>query len=291
MQTAIEKVENLLETLPYIREFREKIIVIKYGGAAMIQPELKSSFARDIVLLRYVGAYPVVVHGGGPEINNILKALDIKSEFIQGHRVTDAPTMEAVEMVLSGKLNKQITSLISSHGGSSVGISGRDGNLATAEIHKAEVEDKEGNLQLMDLGLVGRITEVRPELVKSLISQGFIPVISPVAENKSGHALNINADTMAGALASALKAEKLILLTDTEGVIIDGKLRDSLTEHEVKHMIQSGKISGGMIPKSNCCLDALRGGTKKAHIIDGRKPHSILLELFTDQGIGTMITL
>ncbi len=289
MQNAISQVKSILEALPYIREFSEKIIVIKYGGAAMVKEELKESFARDIVLLKYVGIKPVIVHGGGPEINQFLKNLNLPSKFIQGHRVTDKATMEVVEMVLSGKVNKEIVSLISSKGGKSVGISGKDGRTGIAEIHKLEITNEKGEKEFADLGLVGEIKKVDSSLLQSLLSHDFIPVISPVAESEDGETLNINADTMAGAIAGALNAEKLILLTDTEGVLLDGKLANSLTKTEVFENISSGKISGGMIPKVNCCITAIELGVKNAHIIDGRLEHSILLELFTNTGIGTMI--
>ena len=290
MQTEISKVKNILEALPYIREFSEKIIVIKYGGAAMVKEELKESFARDIVLLKYVGIKPVIVHGGGPEINSILKALNLSTKFIKGHRVTDEPTMEVVEMVLSGKVNKQIVSHIQSKGGKSIGISGRDGKTATAKIQKMGIINEEGSLELVDLGLVGEITKVDTNLLKTLIDSDFIPVISPVAEDENGQTLNINADTMAGAIAGALKAEKLILLTDTEGIVIDEKLCNSINEEEINEYIRLEKISGGMIPKVQCCLNALEEGVHRTHIIDGRLEHSILLEIFTTTGIGSMIT-
>ena len=291
MQNAISQVKSILEALPYIREFSEKIIVIKYGGAAMVKEELKESFARDIVLLKYVGIKPIIVHGGGPEINQILAKLDIPSRFIKGHRVTDKPTMEVVEMVLSGKVNKEIVSLISSKGGKAVGISGKDGHMGIASAKQMEIMNERGETELADLGLVGEIETVETSLILSLLSGDFIPVISPVAESKNGETLNINADTMAGAIAGALGAEKLILLTDTEGVILDGKLATSLSDKDVNTYINNGKISGGMIPKVECCTTALQQGVKKAHIIDGRLEHSILLELFTNTGIGTMITI
>jgi len=291
MQNAISQVKSILEALPYIREFSHKIIVIKYGGAAMVKDELKESFATDIVLLKYVGIQPVIVHGGGPEINHFLKALQLSSQFVQGHRITDKATMEVVEMVLSGKVNKEIVSLIASKGGKAVGISGKDGRTGIAEVHKLEITNEKGVQEMVDLGLVGEIKTVDPSLIQSLLSNDFIPVISPVAESQSGETLNINADTMAGAIAGAIGAEKLILLTDTEGVLIDGTLANSLNKSQVSQHISSGKISGGMIPKVNCCTRALELGVKNAHIIDGRLEHSILLELFTNTGIGTMIGL
>ncbi len=291
MEQAILKVTSILEALPYIREFYNKTIVIKYGGAAMAKADLKDSFAVDVVMLKYVGMHPVIVHGGGPEINQMLKNLNLSSEFKRGHRVTDAPTMEVVEMILSGKVNKQIVSLIQSKGGKAIGISGRDGNTTKAEITKIEVEDERGNIILEDLGLVGKITQVDTTLIQSLCADGFIPVISPVAEDLTGQPLNINADTMAGAIASALKATKLILLTDTQGVLIDGELVPQMRETSIQENIKNGKISGGMIPKVQCCLDALKLGVQKAHIIDGRVQHSLLLELFTKEGIGTLIEI
>ncbi len=289
MEERISRINHLLESLPYIKTFANKTIVIKYGGAAMTKPELKESFAKDVVLLKYIGMNPVIVHGGGPEINQILDILKLPIQFVKGHRVTDEKTMEVVEMVLSGKLNKQITSLINSKGGVAVGISGRDGNFALGEIQKIEVKDENGNIELFDVGLVGKIISVKTEFLNSLISSGIIPVISPVAEDKNGLALNINADTMAGEIASNLKAEKLILLTDTEGVLIQKKLANKLSEKEILSYIDKGEISGGMIPKVECCLAAIRSGVNKTHIIDGRVEHSLLLELFTDEGLGTLI--
>lgn len=289
MEENISKIKNILEALPYITEFANKIIVVKYGGAAMVKDDLKESFARDIVLLKYLGIHPIIVHGGGPEINQILDILKLPVKFIRGNRVTDKQTMEVVEMVLSGKLNKQIVSLINSKGGNSVGISGRDGKLALAEIQKIETTDESGKTELVDVGFVGKITKVNKTFLESLLSANIIPVISPVAEDNTGQALNINADTMAGAIAGTLSAEKLILLTDTPGILIKGNLADSLSELQVNEYIASGDISGGMIPKVECCLDAIQNGVKKTHIIDGRVPHSLLIELFTTTGIGTLI--
>ncbi|HMV41914.1 MAG TPA: acetylglutamate kinase [Leptospiraceae bacterium] len=290
MEESISKIKNILEALPYITEFSNKVIVIKYGGAAMVKEDLKESFARDIVLLKYLGIHPIIVHGGGPEINQILDVLKLPVKFVRGHRVTDEKTMEVVEMVLSGKLNKQIVSLINSKSGQAIGLSGRDGKLALAEIQKIEVLTGEGKTELVDVGFVGRITKINKQLIQSLLDAKTIPVISPVAEDLNGQALNINADTMAGAIAGALNAEKLILLTDTPGILIKGKLAEFLNEAEVRELIQSGEISGGMIPKVECCLDAIQNGVKKTHIIDGRIQHSILMELFTESGIGTLIS-
>lgn len=289
MEENISKIKNILEALPYITEFANKTLVIKYGGAAMIKEDLKESFARDIVLLKYLGIHPIIVHGGGPEINQILDILKLPVKFIRGHRVTDEKTMEVVEMVLSGKLNKQIVSLINSKGGNAVGISGRDGKLAIGEIQKIETKDESGKIELVDVGFVGKITKINKSFLQSLLDANIIPVISPVAEDINGQALNINADTMAGAIAGAMGAEKLILLTDTQGIHISGQLATSLNEIQVQEYIQSGDISGGMIPKVECCLDAIQNGVKKTHIIDGRIPHSLLIELFTTTGIGTLI--
>lgn len=279
-----EKVTYILEALPYITKFYGKTIVIKYGGAAMIKEELKASFAEDIVLLKYLGINPVVVHGGGPEINQLLAKMQIQSQFIRGQRVTDAATMEVVEMVLTGKVNKQIVNYLQEKGGKAVGISGKDGWFATAEkLHM--VIDGES----VDMGLVGEIQSIDTTLLKTLKENGFIPVISPIAVSKDGSTLNINADTMAGAIAGALGAEKLILLTDTEGILIDGKVVTGLHDVEVKDYIREGKITGGMIPKVECCLDAIAKGVKRSHIIDGRVPHSVLIEIFTHTGVGSMI--
>lgn len=253
----------------------------------MAKADLKESFAKDIVLLKYVGIHPVIVHGGGPEINRLLDALQIPTEFVHGHRVTDAETMDVVEMVLTGKVNKQIVSMINAEGGNAVGLSGKDGNLAEASKTKIEIEG--ASPQLVDVGLVGKIDKIDPTVVLSLQEKGFIPVISPVAESIKGESLNINADTFAGELAGALKAEKLILLTDTSGILIDGKLVTGLNRALVKDYIRKGEITGGMIPKVECCLTAIDQGVRRTHIIDGRVPHSILIEIFTDQGIGSLI--
>lgn len=289
MEENISKIKNILEALPYIIGFANKTLVIKYGGAAMVKDELKESFAKDIVLLKYIGMHPIIVHGGGPDINQILDILKLPVQFVRGHRVTDDKTMEVVEMVLSGKLNKQIVSLINSKAGNAVGISGRDGKLAIGEIQKIEVRDESGKIELVDVGYVGKITKINTTFLQSLLDADIIPVISPVAEDEQGHALNINADTMAGAIASAINAEKLILLTDTKGIVIKDQLVDSINESQAKNFIYSGDISGGMIPKVECCLSAIANGVKKAHIIDGRVPHSLLIELLTTSGIGTLI--
>ncbi len=289
MEKLLERVNHILEALPYITQYSGKTVVIKYGGAAMAKADLKESFAKDIVLLKYVGIHPVIVHGGGPEINRLLDNLKIPTQFIHGHRVTDTQTMEIVEMVLTGKVNKQIVSLINSQGGKAVGISGKDGNLAKATKAPVEIELEGKEKQLFDVGLVGKIESINPEILHNLQKEGFIPVISPVAENSEGESLNINADTFAGEIAGALKAEKLILLTDTQGILINQQLVTGLNRGKVKDYIRKGEISGGMIPKVECCLTAIDQGVRRTHIIDGRVAHSILIEIFTDQGIGSLI--
>jgi acetylglutamate kinase len=284
MERQIEKVNHILEVLPYISKYYGKTIVIKYGGAAMIKEELKASFAQDIVLLKFLGIHPVVVHGGGPEINVFLKALNIQSEFIRGNRVTTPETMDIVEMVLTGRVNKQIVSLINEKGGKAVGISGKDGKIALAEKLPMVVDGES-----IDMGQVGNIVRIDTELLDSLRKDNFIPVISPIAYSNTGQSMNINADTMAGSIAGALRAEKLILLTDTEGILIGGKLASGLNKAKVEEYIQTGEISGGMIPKVECCLSAIANGVKRTHIIDGRVPHSVLIEMFTDTGVGSLI--
>ena len=289
MQTYIDKVKNILEALPYITKFSGKVIVIKYGGAAMVNDELKESFATDITLLKYLGIHPVIVHGGGPFISQALKEMHVDTEFVQGHRRTDRKTMEVVEMVLSGKINKEIVTLVNSKGGNAVGLSGRDAKLAVGNIYQPEIKREDGSLEKLDIGLVGQITHMDTKIISTLLQDGFIPVISPISETQEGTPLNINADIFAGALASQLQSEKLVLLTDTEGVILDGKPQSTLKKTVVEQHIESGEISGGMIPKVRCCLDAIAKGTHKAHIIDGRVVHSVLLEILTDKGVGTLI--
>jgi acetylglutamate kinase len=287
MRTLIEKAAVLHEALPYIRRFHGKTFVIKYGGAAMSEEALRESFARDLVLMKYVGIHPIVVHGGGPQIDEHLSRLGLGSSRVEGLRVTDDATMEVVEMVLAGKINKEIVSLIGGHGGRAVGLSGIDDRLIGAQ-RLEPVRTSSG--ALVDTGRVGRITHVRPEVLESLMAAGFIPVIAPLGVESSGRSLNINADTVAGALAAALQAEKLVLMTDTAGVCdAEGKLIDSLTALDSARLRRSQVISGGMIPKVECALEALAGGVQKCHIIDGREQHAILLEIFTDRGIGTQI--
>lgn len=282
-----ERIETLLEALPYIQRFAGKTIVIKYGGAAMEKADLSAKFAQDVVLLKLCGIDPVIVHGGGPQINHLLERLGVKSTFVDGHRVTGDAEMSAVEMVLSGDVNKKIVAQIARAGGKAVGLSGRDGELAHAEKHYLERSGKEN----VDLGRVGAVKPggVNVQVLNTLKQGGFIPVIAPVGFDAAGNSLNINADTMAGAIAAALGAEKLLLLTDTPGVMHDGKTLTRLSPADVKKLKADGIISGGMIPKVDCAVSAVENHVNAAHIIDGRVPNALLLEIFTDTGVGTMI--
>ncbi|MFO1418659.1 MAG: acetylglutamate kinase [Methylotetracoccus sp.] len=281
----------LTEALPYIQRFKGKTIVVKYGGNAMVDDELNSSFARDIVLLKLVGVNPVVVHGGGPQIGDLLKRLGKTSEFVQGMRVTDAETMDVVEMVLGGLVNKEIVNLINRHGGSAVGLTGKDGDLIRArKIVMKNIAPESEATELIDLGHVGEVASIDPSVVDMLIHGDFIPVIAPIGVGQDGFSYNINADLVAGKMAEVMKAEKLILLTNTVGILNrDGELLTGLSLQEVEDLIADGTISGGMIPKVRCAMDALRGGVASTHIIDGRIEHAVLLELFTDRGIGTLL--
>lgn len=286
MEELIEKARILQEALPYIRRFHGRTFVIKYGGSAMADASLQESFVRDVVLMKYVGMNPIVVHGGGPQIDQTLRALGIAPHKVEGLRVTDDRTMEVVEMVLAGRINKQIVSLIGRQGGRAVGLSGIDDGLLLAR-RAPPVQTKSGPV---DTGRVGEIREVRPSVVTALVSSGFIPVIAPLGVDADGSSLNINADTAAGELASALRAEKLVLMTDTSGVCDrDGKLLQSLSASEIARLREAEVITGGMIPKVECALAALAGGVNKVHVLDGRVQHAILLEIFTDRGIGTEI--
>lgn len=287
MQDLIAKAATLHEALPYIRRFHGRTVVIKYGGHAMIDPELQQSFARDVVLMRYVGIDVVVVHGGGPQIDKELAAMGVVSERIDGLRVTDERTMEVVEMVLGGRVNHSIVALINRQGGRAVGLNGHDDRCVRAD-KVIEMRTKGG--RLVDPGRVGAVKEVRPGVIQGLVKQGVIPVIAPIAVDDDGRSLNVNADTVAGAVARALDAEKLVLMTDIEGVKDGaGQLIPSLTAGDIQKLKESGVISGGMIPKVDCALDALKAGTSKVHIIDGRLRHAVLLEVFTDKGVGTEI--
>ncbi len=284
MQKYIDKAKVLIEALPYIKRFSGNTVVIKYGGSAMLDEELKKSVMQDIVLMKLVGINPVIIHGGGSEINNMLEQLDKKPEFIEGLRVTDEKTMEVVEMVLSGKVNKDIVMNIQKLGFKAVGISGKDGNILTA---------RKKLISGQDVGLVGEVAEVNPELIKVLVQNDFIPVIAPTGMDENGNTYNINADYAASSIAGALEAEKLVFLTDISGVMKDindkESIISSLTVSEAKQLIENGIISGGMIPKVDCCIEGVEKGVKTVHILDGRLEHSLLLEIFTDTGIGTMI--
>ena len=281
----------LIEALPYIRRFTNATMVVKYGGHAMVDENLKKDFALDIILMKYVGLNPVVVHGGGPQIGSFLKKLSIQSEFVDGMRVTDKQTMDVVEMVLVGKVNKEIVTLINQNGGQSVGLSGKDGNLITARKMKyVRRKPDDQPPEIIDIGMVGEVTGVNNDLLEHLIAGQFIPVIAPVGVGENGETYNINADHVAGRIAASLKARKLILLTDTQGVLDQkGNLISSIQGKDSQNLIDEGTVTGGMIPKINCCVEALKGGVKKAHIIDGRKEHAILLEIFTNEGIGTEV--
>lgn len=293
LKTSVERADILLEALPYIRRFYGKTIVIKYGGHAMVDEELKDSFAQDVVMMKYIGINPVVVHGGGPQIGNFLKKLGKESKFIQGMRVTDEETMDIVEMVLVGKVNKEIVGLVNRHGGKAVGLSGKDAGLIQAEKYYLGGEKvKDTPPEIIDIGLVGKVTGINAELIASLTADGVIPVIAPTGVGERGETYNINADLVAGAVAAAIRAEKLILLTDVPGVLNrDKELIPTMNERTSRELIENGTIEGGMFPKVKCCLKALNGGVQKAHIVDGRVKHTILLEMFTDQGIGTEIVL
>ena len=286
MEESIQKAAVLIEALPYIREFEGKTVVIKYGGSAMQSPELRKSTAEDIVLMRYVGMNPVVVHGGGPAISGMLKRLGIESKFHQGLRVTDDDTITVVEMVLAGTINKDIVSLLNCAGGNAVGLSGKDGNLLFA----AQIHTTDG----ADLGHVGEVTEVRPRIVEVLCQAGSIPVIAPIATDAGGATWNVNADLAAGKIAAALRAEKLVFLTDTPGLLRDKDDPETLIHElpvsEVTRLKREGVIAGGMIPKVEACITGLQGGVRKTHIIDGRVSHALLLEIFTKKGLGTLVT-
>lgn len=291
MQDIIEKASVLHEALPYIRRFHGRTFVVKYGGHAMVDADLKSSFAKDICLLRYVGIHVVVVHGGGPQINATLGKMGVGSSFVSGLRVTDDATMDVVEMVLGGQINQEIVGLICMQGGRAVGLSGKDDAFIRArKLAAVRAKDEGGSEVMVDPGRVGEVVEIVPDVVDQLVRSGFIPVISPIGVDEQGRSLNINADTVAGKVAEALKAEKLILLTDVEAVrSAERELIRSLTAHEATELMDRGVIHSGMIPKVQCGLDALANGVKKVHMLDGRTKHAVLLEIFTDQGIGTEI--
>lgn len=291
--SAQQRAGILAEALPYIKRFKKKTIVVKYGGNAMVDESLKEGFARDIVLMKLVGINPVIVHGGGPQINELLNKIGKESQFVKGMRVTDRETMDVVEMVLGGLVNKDIVNLVNRHGGKAVGLSGKDGGL----IHARKMVLKNDNdpaldaPEIIDIGHVGEVESVDPEIVKLLESGEFIPIIAPIGVDKEGQTYNINADIVAGTLAQTLMAEKLVLMTNTAGVLDEaGDVMTGLSASEVDQLVKSGAIHGGMLPKVSCALDAVKSGVKSAHIIDGRVEHALLLEVFSDEGVGTLIS-
>ncbi len=293
MEKLIEKAKTLIEAMPYMQAFRGKTFVIKYGGNAMIDEKLKHGFAQDVVLLRFIGINPVIVHGGGPQIGATMERMGKKPAFVAGQRVTDEETMDIVEMVLGGKVNKEIVNLINQAGGKAVGLTGKDGGMIQAKKLKMTRKSEEtGEAEIIDIGLVGEVTEIRPGALVALEQGGFIPVIAPVGVGVHGETYNINADLVAGAVAGALKAEKLILLTDQSGILDrDKNLISTLNKKKVETLVEKGVIAGGMLPKTKSCFEAIEAGCAKVHIIDGRVPHALLLEIFTKEGIGTEITL
>ena len=290
MEKLLEKAQVLIDSLPYIRNFYGKTFVIKYGGAAQVEAALKNSFAQDVVLLNFIGIRPVIVHGGGPKISETMKKMGKEPTFVYGQRVTDRETMDIVEMVLGGLVNKEIVALINSHGGKAVGLSGKDGGLIRARKKLIKKAAETGEEETMDIGLVGEVESIDPAILDSLQRDGFIPVISPIGVGSGGEAFNINADYVASAVASSLKAEKLILLTDVPGIKDKkGNVVSTIPKKNVKKLIDDGTVTGGMLPKVQACARALDGGVKKTHIVDGRVPHCLLLEIFTKEGIGTEI--
>ncbi len=295
MEKIIEKAEILMESLPYIKTFASKTFVIKYGGAAMTDETLKKEVMRDIILLKYIGVKPVIVHGGGPIINSYLDKIGVKPNFINGLRITDKDTMEVVQMVLVGLLNQEIVNMLNHFGGKAIGLSGNDANLIVASKHMPEVkyDPQTKKEEIIDLGFVGEIEKIDPKPIEALSEKGYIPVIAPIGIGIDGQTYNINADTVAGEVAKALKAEKLIMLTDVDGIyeIANNKSTkiNALTHDKAMQMIANNQISGGMIPKVKACLNATSNGVKRTHIIDGKAKHSLLLEIFTDNGIGTMV--
>ena len=291
MQKLINKANVLIEALPYIQRFNNKTVVIKYGGNAMVEEHLKEGFANDIILLKLIGINPVIVHGGGPQIGKVLAEMGRETNFIQGMRVTDSATMNVVEMVLGGKVNKEIVGNINHFGGKAVGLSGKDGNLISAKkMEMQRINPDTLTPEIIDVGMVGEVVSINPEVISILEESSFIPVIAPIGVGMNGETYNINADLVAGRVAGALGAEKLILLTDIEGVKDkQGQLISTIDVADVAALIEDETIGGGMIPKVNCCVDAINKGVKKAHIIDGRMEHACLLEIFTDLGIGTAV--
>ncbi len=281
MKDLVEKAEVLIEALPYMRRFVDKMIVIKYGGHAMLDDELRASFARDVVLLKFIGLRPVIVHGGGPQIAATLERLGVESSFVAGLRVTDDQTMDVVEMVLGGKINREIVDLVQQGGGRAVGLTGSDG--AMLRVRKKQIGGR-------DIGRVGEVVSVDPQAISAVAAAGFVPVVAPIGSDGDGLTYNVNADEAAGAVARALRAEKLMLLTDIEGVLdAKGQLIPQLSVEEARKLIAEGTIRKGMIPKIDCCIDALSGGVARSHIVDGRVLHAVLLEIFTDGGVGTVL--
>lgn len=289
--TAHEIAHVLIEALPYIQKFKGKTVVIKFGGNAMVDDELKHRFAADIVLMKLVGINPIVVHGGGPQIGHLLKRLNISTQFVDGMRVTDSETMDVVEMVLGGQVNKEIVHLINIHGGKAIGLTGKDGDFIHArKINLQQISDDLNASEIIDLGHVGEVSSIDPAVVNMLCNSDFIPVIAPIGVGDDGHSYNINADLVAGKVAEVLNAEKLLLLTNTAGILDkENNLLTGLSIEDIDHLIADGTIAGGMIPKTRCATDALKGGVSNVHIIDGRVEHAVLLELFTDQGVGTLL--
>ena len=291
LEQAMHTADVLTEALPYIQRFEGKVMVVKYGGNAMTDPILESSFARDIVMLKTVGIHPVVVHGGGPQVDNLLKELGRSSDRIDGMRVTDKPTMDVVEMVLGGSVNKSIVNLINKHGGRAIGLTGKDASLIRAKKLPMSKTDEQGNEQQIDLGFVGDVVSINRDVIDLMIASNFIPVIAPLGVDDEGNTYNINADVVAGKVAEFMLAEKLILLTNIKGVLDkEGNVATGLTPSKVDEMIADGTISGGMIPKISYALEAVKNGVKSAVIVDGRVPHATLLEVFTDKGVGTLIS-
>ncbi len=291
-ESALNVAQVLTEALPYIQRFTGKTIVVKFGGNAMVDPELHDSFARDIVLMKLVGMNPVVVHGGGPQIGKLLEKLNISTEFVDGMRVTDAETMDVVEMVLGGSVNKEIVASINRNGGKAVGVTGKDGQLIRARkltVNRASPELEVP--EIIDIGHVGEVDKIDTEVLNLVIGSNFIPVIAPIGVGDNGDTFNINADLVAGKIAQVMQAEKLMLLTNVAGLLDkDGEILTGLGTQKVDELIADGTISGGMLPKISCALDAVKSGVTSAHIVDGRVPHAVLLEIFTDEGIGTLIT-
>lgn len=292
MKELIAKADVLLEALPYMRRFAGRVVVIKYGGHAMLDDTLRSGFAEDVVLLKSLGLRPVIVHGGGPQIEEALGRHGIETRFVRGMRVTDEATMEIVEMVLGGQINKSIVAMIHKHGGKAVGLTGKDGRLLLAEKLLVRVQEKGRKAELVDVGQVGRVTSINPEILEHIDGTDFIPVIAPIATDDLGNTYNVNADVAAAEIARGLKAEKLILLTDVAGIKdADGEVQSLLSAAEARRQVRAGSIAAGMVPKVECAIDALEGGVGQVHIIDGRVRHAVLLEIFTDRGVGTEVLL